>query len=1440
MNKTDVPNLKNLKKDALLKRDVLGRTILHIAILVNDTDALRLITKNPEFKTILQLTDFENGWNCLHYIIFHKRIRCLKVLVDYLQQVSIQNNLFHASSPLIELLRCKDRCGNTPFHLLDNDFKDLLWFPEFIDEKNGYNLAYRYENILAEEDQQDEEKEDSEENELQRASLRSSKVEWTEKRGGSEVYVLGCNSNNQLGVGDSTDRATPSMLSHNSFKTHEEDPDSIADVLEHPRYKQMVISKNHALIVSKDGEIFSCGIGSRGRLGHGLGDMNNYFKFQRIDFFKDFAIKDAAISNNHSVVLTSRNQVYAWGLNSFNQLGVPNTTTAAKKSTHYLDNFLATPVLVSGELRNASGWLQGVKVSKIHSVAWTRNELYFWGLNVGQMGIACTHGDIEVKLQDESVRGEIRPSPKMVSLRDDIKYVSTSELCTCVVTTLNDVHVYYNYQHFKLPKIPIKGYSDKHFDLFKPRRITEAAIIKKIVTRGPEHSMILLSNGSVLSFALNVKDVKSTKYTSVWKAYDRDMVAIDIDMSTDGSVVLCTRNGSVYIKSVVSNQRKSSMSGTTLPIAITKNKFKKIENVNKIVTVTCDPKFLSFGFIRDDVDLLPLKVPKNDFFTDIESLSPVLQYTSDRKQQDLLNFDQDKNGYLASLFYPSNYGDDDDDDDFESSLASKEQAIDKLKQTYHNKYDYRKNKPVDVLSTFESQLNQELTTIIENFNNFGEESLALAFLKQREDIGERRFNAFVEFETIEDIRIGFHKEIFAERSPIFQQLLDLNDKDETLVGDNFKAIWIPECSTLKVLTKVHLLAILLLIHSIYTGDKIDIPQIYGSRHNLQLHMKSVNDEYNSLCGLFQVSHGKGAVVDAFEKLLSKQDGDVVFQLSDGEMNAHLSVLKARCAYFETIDRWSLAGETMQPDFSGVSTAQMSLILSLIYGQDPLDYFIGKVKDRDTFINEVLELIEISDQMLLFQLKSVLELAISDLIFLDNVVPLVHLSHVMSLEFVFANCCWYIYNNLELLMFDTAFTGMPVEVLHKVENELQFLNNCKLVDHKPPGESVFDTHCCLLSDFINDTQKYNEIFMSDRKGFSSFEPLIDDVYAELNKPKEPVKKRKSRKSSTVRTDIADFRQNLIKERLDKGITPEVIDDNEGFTVVGKKSKQKSPPPKPAPVIANAKPEPLVKTTAPTQPTNTAYNGLSPFSNWASKSTSSPLFAEPSSRSETPVGTPPLETPAPDWKSKAPKMKIGPVVKLSQKERKRLAAAAAASTETVATEKPKEPSNLAPWSTQATSSSPPVSQKVNALPVLGSSKTKRKSVSSHKPSQEKKSPSPISIPPSSSNTPASMAAAITPDSSFNSVYSTPSLAEVMIQESLRIEQAKIQESERKTLAEIQQEQEFAKWWEEESRRVQQEMKPSGGKKKKKFTGKKGSLPPKTNGSGKKPKQSIPATQ
>ena len=79
----------------------------------------------------------------------------------------------------------------------------------------------------------------------------------------------------------------------------------------------------------------------------------------------------------------------------------------------------------------------------------------------------------------------------------------------------------------------------------------------KIVTRGRK-LYDFIKEWLCFSFSVNANDIKNTKYTSIWKAYDHDMVATDIDISTDGSVVLCTRSGTVFIKSTLSsNQRKT-------------------------------------------------------------------------------------------------------------------------------------------------------------------------------------------------------------------------------------------------------------------------------------------------------------------------------------------------------------------------------------------------------------------------------------------------------------------------------------------------------------------------------------------------------------------------------------------------------------------------------------------------------------------------------------------------------------------------------------------------------------------------------------------------------------------------------------------------------------------------------------------------------------------
>ena len=127
-------------------------------------------------------------------------------------------------------------------------------------------------------------------------------------------------------------------------------------------------------------------------------------------------------------------------------------------------------------------------------------------------------------------------------------------------------------------------------------------------------------------------------------------------------------------------------------------------------------------------------------------------------------------------------------------------------------------------------------------------------------------------------------------------MLQLNDKNETLIGDNIKIVWIPEQSTLRVLTTISPVAALMFMHSVYSGRKMDnLEQNVFSYSSPELVRLRIN-QYQSLCSLFGIGCDRLSVTDAFQDLLNSNTGDVVIKASDGDVFAHAFVLKARSAF----------------------------------------------------------------------------------------------------------------------------------------------------------------------------------------------------------------------------------------------------------------------------------------------------------------------------------------------------------------------------------------------------------------------------------------------------------------------------------------------------------------------------------------------------------------
>lgn len=1346
-----------------MRRDVFGRTALHIAVLTDNPAALRDLLAHPDIHHALLLTDYENGWNVLHLIFYHKRLRCWTALRNHLDRAS------HASL-LAELLKRKDRARLPPLALLQNDSKDLMWIPGYINEKGDAHLVRRFAKV----------------------PRWIPHDWWSLLRGCLDVYMYGSNSNHHLGLGDSRDRSIPSRVLPTDLQQQSSSTD-VRDLLRRPRVCGVGLAKYHSVVVMRDGRLLTCGMGARGRLGHG--STANLYLYQSVPLFEEFGAALAVVTNSHTLVLTNNNQLYAWGVNSLNQLGFTSDRSYSFKSSTG-DIYENSPKAVTaGDLRRVSARFRGLAASSIHSIAYTSHLLYFWGLDVGQMG-PMSHSSgtraEEFRVGGSTYKGQVITNPREVAVRDEIKAVATCETCTCVVTTANDIYLYYGEQRVKLPKLPARGFSEATFDCFKPSRLTSTPDIKKIVACSHTHVHILLTCGDILSFSVPGSDIlkssKTVKYNYIWKAYDSDMRAVDMDGASDGSLVLCTKNGYVFMKTDQSgaSQRRNSMSTSTAPIA--GSKFRKVENVNRVVRVSTDDSFASFAFERDDVDTLPYKLQKNDFFKDMEYLSVLSEADGFRKQDQLLDTDHEANCYISDYIFPSKDLEPADEDDLlvsrvenlsiDDNLPKLENVEDLLFKAHSEKFNFSANpetKMTDIYQKLDDS--PDFIALLKD-----EAALRDHLNRESKDSHLKFYDGRIKFANDPSITIGFHTKLLEHRSSFCSELFHPKNEGEYFVHEKLEGFYDPVSKELIFKTDIDLRAVIVLLHFIYTNKVLSFWEDFPGGSKCPEPIRKTKNDFRMLKDLFRMDSFYGKDSDFLKLMLhmmeDRKDGDILIELKDWKKLYQGSIFVARSAFLETIlsSRWENSDEPSEDEtkvvnFENVDPLQFEIIMKHLHGCNDLRVFdalrerVEETHDSDDFVNILLELIEVADEMLLLQLKHLCELAIQEFIDTDNVLVLLAHADYLGAQHLLMLCYWYVYNNLEIILFDSNLQSLPEELVSKLEKQMLFFQSCKQLDfvigdHGEINKSKLrnaysDT---MVNQFLTDLAEFNKIFMNG----STFEPLLDIKIEPEESKRKLSSRRMSRKNSV--DAVIELRKLSLNTRK---VSESVIDD---FEVVGRRRKlkqresfDKSEGVRPVQSEASPVMETVVrgkterqaeaKDPAPTgsqslEASNTA-SGPSP---WGSRLSSVGSYAS--------VSTPILGSA--DGGRKGTKIKFAPSMKLSQKQRRKM-------NQTQATDAPQEGSSVQlrnPWAVANESSSSSVTDKLSDLPVLGATKEPEPS----------------------------------------------SLAAVMLQESTRLEEQRYQESQRRTLQEIQQEQEFAKWWEEESKRVQLELEPPRAKAKK----------------------------
>ena len=237
-----------------------------------------------------------------------------------------------------------------------------------------------------------------------------------------EGYVWGTNENFNLGLG------------HHQQKNQ---PVIIEQLRRSGNYiSKVVLQKFHSAVLTTEGNILTFGHGQGGRLGHGNEDSQ--LSPRCVSTLKECT--DIALGVDHSMFLGLNGTIWVCGSNTSYQLGLSGTSQSA---------IVVTPQSIGGSKISNNGTSKsssekqftsaiGIAASRYHSLFWTKDSLYTWGLNAGQLGHIKSDNTTYITV------------PRLVSSlnQKDVEIVSaaTSEGAIVVNTNHGDLIALYEYQ----------------------------------------------------------------------------------------------------------------------------------------------------------------------------------------------------------------------------------------------------------------------------------------------------------------------------------------------------------------------------------------------------------------------------------------------------------------------------------------------------------------------------------------------------------------------------------------------------------------------------------------------------------------------------------------------------------------------------------------------------------------------------------------------------------------------------------------------------------------------------------------------------------------------------------------------------------------------------------------------------------------------------------
>uniref|UniRef100_A0A672HSF6 BTB domain-containing protein n=1 Tax=Salarias fasciatus TaxID=181472 RepID=A0A672HSF6_SALFA len=396
----------------------------------------------------------------------------------------------------------------------------------------------------------------------------------------TEVYTWGNNANFSLGHGNQESRHHPELV----------------DVFARTGVyiKQVVLCKFHSVFLSQKGQVFTCGHGQGGRLGHG--DEQTYLIPRMVEGLMSHHCSQVAAARDHTVVLTEEGYVYTFGLNTFHQLGLAPPPASAHVPKQVFSKTLKGRMVI------------GVAAGRFHTVLYTREAVYTMGLNGGQLGyLLDPNGEKCVT------------APRQVSALHHkdvtIAMAAASDGATVVVTEKGDVYLLADYQckkmasrQLNIKKVLVSGGGLDH-------RVDPQVLIEG---EGEKVTILALDEaGRVFCWRSSGSSVRQCRW-----AYGRQVFMSDFALSKN-SMMFVTQDGEgfsgVWAGEYKKYEEKKGENTAKVSVEVCGHsdagtmyeriRLEKLPYVHRAVSITMDSKGLNFGVLQADPRTSLFEIP---------------------------------------------------------------------------------------------------------------------------------------------------------------------------------------------------------------------------------------------------------------------------------------------------------------------------------------------------------------------------------------------------------------------------------------------------------------------------------------------------------------------------------------------------------------------------------------------------------------------------------------------------------------------------------------------------------------------------------------------------------------------------------------------------------------------------------------------------------------